>query len=170
MTPALLPFDLTWRSSHIEGNALPFNAWWKGQINPGSGPVNQSWRLPNTPVVLPLQPDFKSTCGGAFSWNYATIGLDFNSGVLFNQCTKQGPTLDIDKSVFVSPVGYCSPDPISGHLEWAFATFTGVLKWQAWDNPSNFGDDGRQLRADRAERGGNDRSQRLGNRPGIPGR
>ena len=135
LTPWSKPFDLTWKVDSIDPNGLPLNPLWAGQIDPnGAGHGD--------PAVQ--KPDFVTSCGGAFSWNWLHHALDEDVGLLAARCTSQEPTTDFDHSASVEPCCYCHPQPLSGHLDWAFATYTGAIYWSEFsghwpsDNDLNF--------------------------------
>jgi hypothetical protein len=126
LTPWSKPFDLTWDPANIDANGLPVNPVWAHQIDPkgparGLHPLNQA-------------PDFQEWCGPAFSWNYGQHGTNVNTSVLASRCTSQAPTTDFDHSVLVEPGpdSYCHPEPLPGHLEWAYATFSGAVFWDEY--------------------------------------
>ena len=133
-TPWSRPFDVTWKTDNIDANGLPVNPFWAAQIDPkgaakGKDPTRQL-------------PSFDQICGPAFSWNWGAHGLDEDVGILAAKCTSQQPTTDFDHSAFVEPCCYCHPQPLDGHLDWLYATYSGMLYWEdfsgGWPNDGDF--------------------------------
>lgn len=134
-SPGSMPFDLVWDVNSIDANGLPFNPRWYPQIRD-----------------LTLKPNFGATCGPAFTIgsNVASYSTTVNIGELQQICTTQAPTLDVvGQNLYIlgGSTGYChdAGSPLTGHLNWGIATYTGNLYWDDWstgigqDHDFNFG-------------------------------
>jgi hypothetical protein len=125
--PGGAPFDVVW--DQIDTQGLPLNPRWfvQGEKSPQS------------------MPDFKNTCGAAFS-NMDTM----NIGVLNQICTNQMPYMDLDTSPFVGwsfpgiagGAGYCTDNGfLRGHLDWFIGTMTGTAIFGSWTTGTGEDDD-----------------------------
>jgi len=134
-TPRSKPFDLSWRMEDIDANGLPVNPFWGAQFDPHKP-------FGSDPDPAHFVADFQGSCGPAFSWSYGNHGMVEDLTALNADCTTQAPTSDFDHSSSVEPgpLSYCHPEPLSGHLDWAYATLTGRVVWDQYSGNQPFGD------------------------------
>ncbi|HTW85488.1 MAG TPA: hypothetical protein VMD91_15570 [Candidatus Sulfotelmatobacter sp.] len=111
------PFDLTWNVNVAgDDNGFPLNPTWGYQVDHPKD-----------------KPDFGGICGSSFSGSDEPFhGNDtVHDGTLAANCTTQLPTTDFYTGVF-SVFTLCNQSgaEFDGHLNWAFATYTGNLQWR----------------------------------------
>jgi hypothetical protein len=111
-------------------NGLPFEPYWAFQL--------QQMLAHHAARPQDYSPDFKQICGSAFP-DDSTI----DTGVLSRDCTSQSPTADISHSTVrgwgrPGSQGYCSGDPLAGHLEWYISTLTGSVNWDDYSTTDWF--------------------------------
>jgi hypothetical protein len=110
------PFDLTWNVNVAgDDNGFPLNPRWGYQV-----------QHPDA------KPDFPTSCASSFSGHDEPFhGNDtVNDSTLAANCTTQLPTTDLYTGVW-SVFTLCnSTNVFDGHLNWAYATYTGNLQWR----------------------------------------
>jgi hypothetical protein len=109
-------------------------------------PLNPRWFVQGVKESHPQSmPDFKNTCGAAFS-NMDTMNID----VLDSICTNQMPYMDLDTSPFVGwsfpgiagGAGYCTDNGfLRGHLDWFIGTMTGTAVFSSFTTGTGEDDD-----------------------------
>ncbi len=137
LSPHYKPFDVVWdEDDGYDGNLLPLNPVWTAQLG----------QVPGGPAV---DPDFTQVCKPAFVTTDLIVGSEIvpvytgniDQNALRASCTTQEPTLDPHGYSFFNAFGLCSPDPLSGHLNWYNVTYQGTIYWESasgsWPNDND---------------------------------
>jgi hypothetical protein len=111
-------FDEVWDVTHMDGNQLPLDPFWAAQLEQPSS-----------------IPSFQGQCGSDFNGLYLPA--------VMAKCSDQVSmlTYNLYPTDITSDFGHCSFDPISGHINWTMATYTGSVYYQDWSKRWPWDDD-----------------------------